>query len=68
MKAKHTAMIRSSCRVVPIHRMRRVFFVLHPQTLHNRITSSVSVSGPFLMNDKRFQVLAKRKDRMQISE
>jgi hypothetical protein len=39
--------------------MGRVFFVLHPQTLHDRIFRSESVSGPFLMTDKRFHVLPK---------
>jgi hypothetical protein len=61
-------MIRSSWRVVPIHRMGRVFFVLHPQTWHDRITGSVSVSGPFLMKDKRFQVLAKKRSKMRLRD
>ena len=60
MKATHNAVIRSSGRIVPIQRMGRVFFVLHPQTLQDRIAHSVSVSGPFLMNDKCFQVLPKK--------
>ncbi len=68
MKATHTAMIRSSWRVVPVHRMGRVFFVLHPQARYDRITRSVSVSGPFLMNDKRFRVLAKGKVKMRLRE
>jgi hypothetical protein len=68
MKATHKAMIRSSCRVVPTHRMGKVFFVLHPKTLHDRITGSVSVSGPLLMNDKRFQILAKRKVKMRVRD
>lgn len=68
MKATHNALIRSSWRVVPIHRIGRVFFVLHPKTSHDRITGSVSLSGPFLMNDKRFQVLAKRKVKMRVRE
>lgn len=68
MKATHKAIIRSSCRMVPIHRMGRVFFVLHPKTSHDRISGSVSVSGPLLMNDKRFQVLAKRKVKMRVRD
>jgi hypothetical protein len=68
VKATHKAMIRSSWRVVPIHRMGRVFFVLHPQTSHDRITGSVSVSGPLLMTDKRFQVLAKRMVKMRVRD
>ena len=66
MKATHKAIIRSSWRVVPIHRMGRVFFVLHPQTTHDRITGNVAVSGPFPMKDRRFQVLAKRKVTMRV--
>ena len=61
MKATHTAIILSSGRIVPIQRMGRVFFVLHPPTLHDRICRSVSVSGPFLMKDKRFHVLPRSK-------
>jgi hypothetical protein len=48
--------------------MGRVFFVLHPKTFHDRMTGSLSVSGPFLMTDKRFQVLAKRKIKMRFKE
>jgi hypothetical protein len=68
LKATHNALIRSSWRIVPIHRMGRVFFVLHPPTPLDRITGSVSVSGPFLMNDNRFQILAKRKAKMRLKE
>jgi len=32
------------------------------------MTCSVSFSGPFLMNDKRFQVLAKGKVRMRVRD
>ena len=48
--------------------MGQVFFVLHPKTSHDRIAGSVSVSGPLLMNDKRFQVLAKRKFKMRVRD
>jgi hypothetical protein len=68
VKATHKAMIRSSWRVVPVHRMGRVFFVLHPQTRCDRITRCVSMSGPFLMNDKRFRVLAKGKVKMRVRQ
>jgi hypothetical protein len=68
VKPIHKALIRSSWRIVSIHRMGRVFFVLHPLTSNDRITGSVSVSGPFLMNDGRFQVLAKRKAKMRLKQ
>ncbi len=68
MKPTQKAMIRSSWRVVPVHRMGRVFFVLHPLARYDRMTRSVSVSGPFLMNDKRFRVLAKGKVKMRVRE
>jgi hypothetical protein len=68
VKATHKALIRSSWRVVPIHRMGRVFFVLHCQTTIDRIAGSVAMSGPFLMKDQRFQVLAKRKAKMRVRE
>lgn len=32
MKATHKAMIRSSWRVGPVHRIGQLFFVLHPKT------------------------------------
>jgi hypothetical protein len=48
--------------------MGRVFFVLHPKTTLDRMTGSVSVSGPFLMTDKRFQILAKVKIKMRLRE
>ena len=68
MKATHKAIIRSSWRFVPIQRMGQVFFVLHPQTSHDRITGSVAVSGPFLMKDKRFQILAKETIKMRVRD
>ncbi len=61
MKATHKAIIRTSCRVAPIQRMGRLFLVLYPQTSYDRITSSVPVSGPFLMGDKRFRILPRGK-------
>lgn len=45
-----------------------MFFVLHPQTRHNRISGGVSVSGPFLMNDKRFRVLARGRVKMRVRQ